>query len=176
MRTGSDWTRPGTGKTLEDNAALLHVYVEAAQRLRHAEWLEQAAAIVRWVEGRDGRRGARRILQRRSRLAGSIRTMYVDKNAMMVGAFIRAAALFDDIWLRDYALKSLEAVIVPAYTPGGGVAHVIGDWRSSRRPQPSHRSDSRRLGVDLGARRHGAAPVLDACGRGGSVRCSQHVG
>ena len=53
--------------------------------------------------------------------------MYVDKNAMMVGAFIRAAALFDDVWLRDYALKSLDAVIVPAYTPGGGLAHVIGD-------------------------------------------------
>ena len=44
------------------------------------------------------------------------KTMYVDRNAMMVGAFIRAAALFDDIWLRDFALKSLEAVIVPAYT------------------------------------------------------------
>ena len=29
------------------------------------------------------------------------RTMYIDKNAMMVGAFIRAAALFDDVWLRD---------------------------------------------------------------------------
>jgi uncharacterized protein YyaL (SSP411 family) len=50
--------------------------------------------------------------------------MYVDKNAMMAGAFIRAAALFDDIWLRDFALKSLEAVIVPAYKPGDGVAHV----------------------------------------------------
>lgn len=43
---------------------------------------------------------------------------------MMVGAFIRAAALFDDIWLRDFALKSLEAVIVPAYKPGEGVAHI----------------------------------------------------
>ena len=43
---------------------------------------------------------------------------------MMVSAFIRAAALFDDIWLRDFALKSLEAVIVPAYKPGDGVAHV----------------------------------------------------
>ena len=50
--------------------------------------------------------------------------MYVDKNAMMAGAFIRAAALFDDIWLRDFALKSLEAVIVPSYKPGDGVAHV----------------------------------------------------
>ena len=52
--------------------------------------------------------------------------MYVDRNAMMVGAFIRAAALFDDMWLRDFALKSLEAVIVPAYKPGDGVAHVAG--------------------------------------------------
>lgn len=52
------------------------------------------------------------------------KTAYVDRNAMMVGAFIRAAALFDDIWLRDFALKSLEAVIVPAYTPGDGVAHA----------------------------------------------------
>ena len=60
------------------------------------------------------------------RRAAIDRTMYVDKNAMMVGAFIRAAALFDDIWLRDFALKSLEAVIVPAYTPGDGVAHVTG--------------------------------------------------
>ena len=50
--------------------------------------------------------------------------MYVDSNAMMVGAFIRAAALFDDVWLRDFALKSLEAVIVPAYKPGEGVAHA----------------------------------------------------
>ena len=30
----ADWSQPGTGKTLEDNAALLHVYVEAALRLR----------------------------------------------------------------------------------------------------------------------------------------------
>jgi len=51
---GSDWTRPGTGKTLEDNAALLHVYVEAALRLRHAEWLEHASAIVRWVRDAMG--------------------------------------------------------------------------------------------------------------------------
>ena len=31
----------------------------------NVEWLEQAAAIVRWVRGRDGRCGARRLLQRR---------------------------------------------------------------------------------------------------------------
>lgn len=120
-----DWSRPGSGKTLEDNAALLHVHVEAALQLRDAEWLEQTAAIVRWVReamaegGHGGFFNARSVHQPDT-------TMYVDKNGMMIGAFIRAAALFDDVWLRDYALNALEEVIVPAYTPGGGVAHVTG--------------------------------------------------
>ena len=122
----SDWSRPGTGKTLEDNALLLHVYVDAALRLRSVEWLEQAAAIVRWVkEAMAGATHGGFFNAQSSR--GVDRTMYVDKNAMMVGAFIRAAALFDDVWLRDFALKSLEAVIVPAYTPGRGMAHLIGE-------------------------------------------------
>ena len=121
----ADWSRPGTGKTLEDNAALLHVYVEAALRLRDVEWLEQAAAIVRWVRGEmaDATHGG---FFNAASASGKDKTMYVEKNAMMTGAFIRAAALFDDIWLRDFALKSLEAVAVPSYTPGDGVAHVGG--------------------------------------------------
>jgi uncharacterized protein YyaL (SSP411 family) len=119
----SDWSDSETGKTLEDNAALLHVYVEATLRLRDADSGEQAAAIVRWVRGAmaDEARGG--FFNAESSYMRD-KTMYVDKNAMMVGAFIRAAALFDDIWLRDVALKSLEAVIVPAYKPGDGVAHV----------------------------------------------------
>jgi hypothetical protein len=122
---GADWSRPGTGKTLDDNAALLHVYVEAALSLRDVEWFEQAAAIVRWVRDvmADEIRGG---FFNASSSEAIDKTMYVDKNAMMAGAFIRAAALFDDIWLRDFALKSLEAVIVPAYKPGEGVAHLTG--------------------------------------------------
>ncbi len=113
----------GSGKTLDENAALLHVYVEAALRLRDVEWLEQAAAIVKWtrsVMANESEGGFFNAVSSRK----VDRTMYVDRNAAMVGAFIRAAALFDDIWLRDIALKSLEAVIVPAYKPGEGVAHV----------------------------------------------------
>jgi uncharacterized protein YyaL (SSP411 family) len=121
----ADWSRPGTGKTLDDNAALLHVYVEGALRLREVGLFEQAAAIVRWVRGAmaDETNGGFFNAQSSRK---TDKTMYVDKNAMMVGAFIRAAALFDDVWLRDFALKSLEAVIVPAYTPGDGVGHVTG--------------------------------------------------
>lgn len=121
----ADWSEPGTGKTLDDNAALLHVYVEAAIRLHDPELREQAAAIVRWVKGSMADQSHGGFFNAESPGATD-KTMYVDKNAMMVGAFIRAAALFDDIWLRDFALKSLEAVIVPAYKPGDGVAHVTG--------------------------------------------------
>ncbi len=119
----ADWSLPGSGKTLDDNSALLHVYVEAALSLRDGEWSEQAAAIVRWVRDvmADKVRGGFFNAVSSDAIDTS---MYVDKNAMMAGAFIRAAALFDDIWLRDFALKSLEAVIVPSYKPGAGVGHI----------------------------------------------------
>jgi uncharacterized protein YyaL (SSP411 family) len=119
---GEDWTRPGKEKLLEDNAALLHVYVEAAVRGR-ARSRDTAATLVRWVRGTlsDQVNGGFYNAQTAN---GIDKALYVDRNAMMAGAFIRAAALFDDVWLRDFALTSLETVIVPAYIPGDGVAHV----------------------------------------------------
>lgn len=119
---GQDWTHPGAEKLLEDNAALLHVYVEAAVRGRR-KCGDSAAALVRWARSTmsDSDSGG---FYNAQTSHGVDKTMYVDRNAMMVGAFIRAAALFDDIWLRDFALKTLEAVIIPAYRPGDGVAHV----------------------------------------------------
>lgn len=117
----ADWSGAGTEKTLEDNAALLHVAVEAAVRGSGSS-RDRAASLVQWVRSTMADRSNGGFYNARS--TGRVdRSMYVDRNAMMVGAFIRAAALFDDIWLRDFALKSLEAVIVPAYKPGSGVAH-----------------------------------------------------
>jgi uncharacterized protein len=118
----ADWSHPGMEKTLEENAALLHVYVEAAVR-GHREPRDRAAAIVRWVrsEMADQANGG---FYNAQASGGKDHSMYVDRNAMMVGAFIRAAALFDDIWLRDFALKSLEAIVVPTYAPGDGVGHA----------------------------------------------------
>jgi uncharacterized protein YyaL (SSP411 family) len=131
---GADWSRPAPEKTLEDNAALLHVYVEAAIRLHREDARDWAAAIVRWAKSEmaDQDRGVFFNAQT-SRTVD--RTAYVDRNAMMAGALIRAAALFDDIWLRDFALKSLEAVILPAYKPGEGVAHIA----SAEEPGPAVR-------------------------------------
>jgi uncharacterized protein len=125
----ADWSGAATEKTLEDNAALLHVYVDAAVRGR-SEFREQAAAIVRWIRDTMADRANGGFYN--ASVGDTLdRVMYVDRTAMMVGAFIRAAALFDDIWLRDFALKSLEAVIVPAYVPGDGVGHVTAERPSA---------------------------------------------
>jgi uncharacterized protein YyaL (SSP411 family) len=121
----ADWSAPAAEKTLEDNAALLHVFVEAAIGLGDERGRTQAAAIVQWVKSdMSDEAGGGFFNASTPRLVD--RAMYVDRNAMMVGALIRAAALFDDIWLRDLALRVLEEVIVPAYKPGDGVAHVAG--------------------------------------------------
>ena len=119
---GADWSHPGTEKTLEDNAALLHVYVDASVRGQN-DPRDRAAAVVLWARNAmaDQANGG---FYNAQTSRGIDDSKYVDRNAMMVGAFIRAAALFDDIWLRDFALKSLEAIVVPTYAPGDGVGHA----------------------------------------------------
>jgi uncharacterized protein len=120
----ADWSRPGSEKTLEDNGALLHLYVEASLRRGSDECLARAAALVRWVKAELANEHDGGFYNARS---GTLvdRSMYVDRNAQMVAAFLRAASLFEDPWLRDFALKSFEAVVLPGYSPGSGVAHIV---------------------------------------------------
>jgi uncharacterized protein YyaL (SSP411 family) len=125
-----DWTQTGPEKLLEDNAALLHAYVEAAL-VGRAQAADRAGALVRWVKSSLSDQPNAGFYNAQT-ARGVDPSMYVDRNAMMAGAFIRAAALFDDIWLRDFALKSLESVIVPAYVPGDGVAHVAASGGASQ--------------------------------------------
>jgi uncharacterized protein YyaL (SSP411 family) len=126
----ADWSQRATGKTLADNAALLHVHVDAALRLGETEYRDQAAALCRWVRDAmaDETHGG---FFNAASARTTDRTKYVDSNAMMAGAIIRTAALFDDVWLRDFALTSLESVIAPAYSPGDGVAHVVDTGRDN---------------------------------------------
>lgn len=119
-----DWNAPGTEKTLEDNAALLGIYLDAAIRLQSEEYRNRAGDLVRWLKSTLGDPGGEGFFN--SQAAGSReidRSVYIDRNAVVIGQLLRAAALFDDPWLRDFALKTLETVMLPGYTPGGGVAH-----------------------------------------------------
>ncbi len=119
-----DWGRPGTEKTLEDNAALLGVYLDAAIRLQSDDYRDRAAELVRWVKGTLADEAGGGFYNAQAAVSRVVdRSMYVDRNADMIAALLRAAALFEDPWLRDFALKSLETVILPGYAPGAGVAH-----------------------------------------------------
>ena len=137
-----DWSRPATEKTLDDNAAVLNLLLDAAVRLGSEACRERAADLVRWAkhvlaardnEAEGGFFNSQAAVSRAIDCA-----MYADRNADMIGAFIRAASLFDDPWLRDFALKSLEAVVVPGYVPGQGVSHTAGPRGPALRTAPEY--------------------------------------
>ena len=119
-----DWTQPGTEKTLEDNAALLNLFLDAASQLQSDEHRNRAAELVRWTRSAFAEQAEGGFYNSQAAVSRAVdRSMYVDRNADMVAAFLRAAAMFQDPWLRDFALKSLETVMLAGYKPGAGVSH-----------------------------------------------------
>ena len=121
-----DWQQPDREKTLEVNARLLHVYTEAADAFAIARFGERAADLLRYVQNwlSDPQAGGWFGSQRGG--DGYIDTaFYADGNAAMASATLHAAAVFDDSSLRDFALKSLERVLLACYKPGQGVAHYF---------------------------------------------------
>jgi len=120
----ADWTAAGTEKTAEDNAALLHMYLDAAVRGHSDESQRRAGDLIRWITTSLADRTHGGFYNSQAAVSRRLdRSLYVDRNAEMIAAFLRAASVFGDPSLRDFALKSFEEVIVPGYTPGAGVSH-----------------------------------------------------
>lgn len=136
-----DWSRASTEKMLEENAALLRLYLDAGVVLGRETYRELAADIIRYVNGtladqRDGGFFGSQAADaayyqldssaaRRARPAPPVdRSMYVDWNCEMIAAYLRAADVLDDVWLREFAVRSLERVVLAAYRPGIGLAHA----------------------------------------------------
>jgi uncharacterized protein YyaL (SSP411 family) len=137
-----DWQQPQREKLLDVNAALLRLYLEASQTLEIARYRERAAEVLRYVQtwladSVDGGWGnsqradddyyaATSPDERRSRAAPAIDgVLYAAANAQMASAALRAAEAFDDPSLGEFALKSLERVLIACYSPGAGVAHYV---------------------------------------------------
>jgi uncharacterized protein YyaL (SSP411 family) len=125
-----DWRRPRREKLLDVNAALLRVFVDAADALRTTRYLERAGDILRYVQtwladqADGGWSGSQRGAD------GSVdHTLYSGANAIMASAALRASAAMNDTGLGEFALRSLERVLLAAYRPGEGVAHYIDDGR-----------------------------------------------
>jgi uncharacterized protein YyaL (SSP411 family) len=134
-----DWQQPHTAKLLEPNAALLRLYLEAGAALGLARFTERGADVLRYLQtwladpvdgGWFGSQQAddayyESSAEERERLAAPpvSRRLYADGNAAMASAALHAAGVFGDEGLRDFALKSLERVLLSCYRPGHGVAH-----------------------------------------------------
>jgi hypothetical protein len=139
---GYDWTEPQSEKLLDLNASMLTLYLDAFETLHHARYAERAGDVLGYVQqtladAQDGGWAASQqeapeyyqIQDARARAAHPApavdRTLLSAANGVMVSAALRAARLMEDDGLRDFALRSLERVVLRHYRPGGGVAHCI---------------------------------------------------
>jgi uncharacterized protein len=137
-----DWTRPQTEKLLDVNAGMLMLYLDGFESLRLARYAERAETILGYAQqtladSQDGGWAASQqedpdyyaIVDPAVRAARASpvvdRTLLSAPNALMVSGALRAARVFGDDGLRDFALRSLERIVLDHYRPGAGVAHCI---------------------------------------------------
>ncbi len=141
-----DWQRPHqreAARRQRQPAADVRRGVRDAARRALSRARRRRAALRADVAGRSSRRrlvgiaAGRPRLLRRPRDARQARTppkstacFYAGWNAQMVSATLRAAELLDDTALGEFALKSLERIVVACYSPGAGIAHCL-DGRPS---------------------------------------------
>ena len=137
------WQLPRHEKLLGVNAALLSLYVDAADTLQLARFGERAEDVLRYLQTwladvTDGGWFASQRAdatyynsssrdERRSRIPPPVdERLFSDVNGATVSAALQAARAMADEGLRDFAIKSLERVVLAAYRPGAGVAHLAG--------------------------------------------------
>ena len=136
-----DWQQPRREKLLDVNASLLGIYAEASAALGVSRFRERAADILRYVQtwladqvdggwfGSQRADPAYYVLppdDRRASTAPAVDGMvYAASNARMTSAALRAAELVDDTSLGEFAVKSLERVVLACYRPGEGIAHDL---------------------------------------------------
>jgi uncharacterized protein YyaL (SSP411 family) len=136
----SDWTGPNEEKLLDVNAALLSLYVDAVGVLGLARYAQRAEDLLRYIEtwladSVDGGWAASqpadpdyytRNAPASRRAAPPVdRTLFADWNAAMASAALEAGRVLDDPGLSQFAIKSLERVLLLCYRPGAGVAHYV---------------------------------------------------
>jgi len=136
-----DWQSPHREKLLDVNASLLRVYLDASEVLKITRYRECAVDILRYVQTwladpvDGGWAGSQRADEdyydatadaRRDRTPPPVdAAFYAGWNASMFSSVLRAALMMDDQGLGEFALRSLERVLVACYSPGAGVAHYL---------------------------------------------------
>jgi uncharacterized protein YyaL (SSP411 family) len=142
--TSRNWQHPHLEKLLDVQASLIPLYVDAARLLGTERYADRAADALRYVQtwladpvdggwsasqcGDTAYYRAETIDDRSSLPAPSVDTViYAGSNAAMVSAALRAAEVMEDVPLAEFAIRSLERVLMACYKPGAGVAHFVED-------------------------------------------------
>jgi uncharacterized protein len=143
-----DWSSPSRAKLLDVNAGMMRLYLDASEALKIARYRERAVEVLRYVQtwladpvdgGWGGSQQADDVYyaadleaRRASAPPRVDGVFYANRNATMASAALQAALLLDDTALGEFALKSLERVLIGCYSPGAGVAHCLDGGASVR--------------------------------------------
>lgn len=138
--TTRDWSLPHSEKLLDVNADLLMVCLEAWQTFDRETYHAKVVDIIRYVQGTlaDAPEGgffasqagdrayytAGTMAQRAGRRPPLVdRTLYCDVNGLMARAYLAAGEVLGEPALSEFAIQSLDRLLVLTYRPGEGVAH-----------------------------------------------------
>lgn len=135
------WERPQRAKLLDVNAGLLRIFIEASERLGIARYRDRAGDILRhaqtWLadtvdggwagsQAADDDYYALPAEARRETPPPSIDSaFYSGWNGAMASSTLRAAHILGDTGLGEFAIRSVERVLLGCYRPGAGVAHCL---------------------------------------------------
>jgi uncharacterized protein YyaL (SSP411 family) len=124
----TSWDDPRREKLLDVNSSLLRLYLDAAHKLDEPRYQDAARGIVRFLQSAladpaggwgnsqwfDDANGAH-----------VDRTQYAGACGVTISATLRAAEALADPPLAEFAIASLERILVAGYRPAHGVAHCI---------------------------------------------------
>ena len=117
-----DWSAPASERDALDQAAMLHLLLEADQ----PRYAESARALLGFVEGMlfDADEGAFRGRQVMADIWWTDPTLYADRQAALIRAYLAAAAALDDDRVAQVALQAGDTLISRCIDNGGRVLHV----------------------------------------------------
>ena len=117
-----DWSAPAGERDALDQAAMLHLLLEAGQ----PRYAESVRALLGFVEGTlfDAAEGAFRGRQVMADTWWTDPTLYADRQAALIRAYLAAAAALDDERAAQVALQAGDALIDRCIDGSGRVQHV----------------------------------------------------
>ncbi|MCY3668813.1 MAG: DUF255 domain-containing protein [Gemmatimonadetes bacterium] len=117
-----DWSAPASERDALDQAAMLHLLLEADQ----PHYAESARAILSFVEGSlfDAAEGAFRGRQVMADTWWTDPTLYADRQAALIRAYLAAAAALGDDRAAQVATQAGDALVSRCIDDRGRVRHV----------------------------------------------------